>query len=115
MPPPYIPHVTQSLSVSTAGGRGRLDPAELALRELMAVREIAHAFLTADRPEEVYRVALERVTPLVGAAFASVFLVNGASELMPLVAAHNWPERFRPWLPDTPARWSLMTATWSVF
>ena len=63
----------------------------------MAVREIVRAFLTADRPEEVYRFALERVTPLVGAAFSSVYLIDGASELMPLVAAYNWPERFRPW------------------
>ena len=81
-----------------------LDPAELALRELMAVREIAHAFLTADRPEEVYRFALERVSPLVGAAFASVFLVDGASDLMPLVAAWNWPERYRPWLGEMKVR-----------
>ena len=70
----------------------------------MVVREIAHAFLTADRPEEVYRFALERVSPLVGAAFASVFLVDGSSELMPLVAAYNWPERFRPWLGEMRVR-----------
>ncbi|HET7456274.1 MAG TPA: GAF domain-containing sensor histidine kinase [Gemmatimonadaceae bacterium] len=74
------------------------------LRELMAVREIAHAFLTADRPEEVFRFALERVSPLVGAAFASVFLVDGASELMALAAAHNWPERYRPWLGEMRVR-----------
>ena len=48
----------------------------------MAVREVIHAFLTADRPEEVYQFALERVSPLVGATFASVYLVDGASELM---------------------------------
>jgi signal transduction histidine kinase len=70
----------------------------------MVVREIAHAFLTADRPEEVYRFALERVSPLVGAAFASVFLVDGTSALMPLVAAYNWPERFRPWLGEMKVR-----------
>ncbi|HEX6631511.1 MAG TPA: GAF domain-containing sensor histidine kinase, partial [Gemmatimonadaceae bacterium] len=73
-------------------------------RELVAVREIAHAFLTADRPEEVYRFALQRVSPLVGAAFASVFLVDGASDLMPLVAAYNWPERYRPWLGEMRVR-----------
>src|SRR5918911_3896278 len=67
------------------------------VRELVAVREIAHAFLTADRPEEVFQFALERVSPLVGASFASVYLVDGASELMRLVAAYNWPERFRPY------------------
>jgi len=74
------------------------------LRELMAVREIVHAFLTADRPEEVFRFALERVSPLVGSAFASVFLVDGASELMGLAAAHNWPERYRPWLGEMKVR-----------
>ena len=67
-------------------------------RELVVVREIAHAFLTADRPEEVFQFALERVCPLLGASFASVYLVDGASELMRLAAAYNWPERYRPWL-----------------
>ena len=74
------------------------------MRELMAVREVIHAFLTADRPEEVYQFALDRVSPLVGATFASVYLVDGASELMRLGAAHNWPQRFRPWLGETKVR-----------
>ena len=69
-----------------------------AIRELMAVREIAHAFLHADRPEEVFQFALERVSPLVGATFASIYLVDGNSELMRLVASCNWPEKYRPWL-----------------
>jgi signal transduction histidine kinase len=69
-----------------------------AIRELMAVREIAHAFLHADRPEEVFQFALERVSPLVGATFASIYLVDGNSELMRLVASCNWPEQYRPWL-----------------
>ena len=77
---------------------------DAALRELMAVREIAHAFLTADRPQEVFQFALERVSPVVGATFASVYLVDGASELMRLVAAFNWPERYRPWLGDMRVR-----------
>ncbi|MGI8496311.1 MAG: ATP-binding protein [Gemmatimonadaceae bacterium] len=68
-----------------------------AIRELVAVREIVHAFLTADRPEEVFQFALERVSPLVGASFASVYLVEGEDE-MRLAAAYNWPERFRPFL-----------------
>src|SRR5690349_16489640 len=63
------------------------DAGDAALRELMAVREIAHAFLTADRPQEVFQFALDRVSPVVGATFASVYLVDGASELMKLVAA----------------------------
>src|SRR5687767_1308142 len=74
------------------------------MRELVAVREVVHAFLTADRPEDVYQFALDRVSPLVGATFASVYLVDGASELMRLGAAHNWPQRFRPWLSETRVR-----------
>src|SRR5258708_79104 len=71
-----------------------------AQRELIAVREIVHAFLRADRPEDVFQFALDRVSPVVGASFASVYLVDGASELMRLVAAYNWPEQHRPWLGD---------------
>src|SRR5689334_2917411 len=70
----------------------------------MAVREIAHAFLHADRPEEVFQFALERVGPLVGATFASIYLVDGASDLMRLAAAYNWPERYRPWLGEMRVR-----------
>lgn len=70
----------------------------------MAVREIVHAFLTADRPEEVFQFALERVSPLVGASFASVYLIDGASELMRLTASYNWPERFRPFLGEMRVR-----------
>ncbi len=81
-----------------------VDGGEAALRELMAVREIAHAFLTADRPQEVFQFALDRVSPVVGATFASVYLVDGASELMRLVAAYNWPPRYRPWLGDMRVR-----------
>lgn len=73
-------------------------------RELLAVREIVHAFLYADRPEEAFQFALDRVGPVVGASFASVYLVEGASELMRLAAAHNWPERHRPWLADVRVR-----------
>ncbi|GAC1690296.1 MAG: hypothetical protein NVS9B3_08880 [Gemmatimonadaceae bacterium] len=75
-----------------------------AIRELYALREIVHAFLTADRPEEVYQFALERVSPLVGAAFSSVYLIDGASELMTLGAAYNWPERYRPFLGEMRVR-----------
>ncbi|HUF28974.1 MAG TPA: GAF domain-containing sensor histidine kinase [Gemmatimonadaceae bacterium] len=77
---------------------------DAAVRELMAVREIVHAFLTADHPEEVFRFALERVSPLIGATFASVYLIDGASELMRLAAAYNWPEQFRPFLGDMRVR-----------
>lgn len=79
--------------------------AELAgQRELAAVREILHAFLRADRPDDVFQFALDRVSPVVGASLASVYLVDGASELMRLVAAHNWPEKHRPWLGEARVR-----------
>jgi len=74
------------------------DGVDVGLHELMAVREIARAFLTADRPEDVYQIALDRVTPLVGATFACVYLIDEESELMRLAAAHNWPERYARFL-----------------
>jgi signal transduction histidine kinase len=77
---------------------GSTETTESGVRELIAVREIVHAFLTADRPEEVFQFALDRVSPLVGASFACVYVVDGASELMRLAAVHNWPERFAPFL-----------------
>ena len=77
---------------------------ESGVRELIAVREIVHAFLTADRPEEVFQFALDRVSPLVGATFACVYLVDGASELMRLAAVHNWPERYTPFLGEMRVR-----------
>jgi signal transduction histidine kinase len=76
----------------------------LGLMDLVAVREIVHAFLRADRPEDVFQFALDRVSPVVGASFASVYLVDGASELMKLVAAYNWPEQHKPWLGDMRVR-----------
>jgi signal transduction histidine kinase len=77
---------------------------ESGVRELIAIREIVHAFLTADRPEEVFQFALDRVSPLVGASFACVYLVDGASELMRLAAVHNWPSRFTPFLGEMRVR-----------
>jgi signal transduction histidine kinase len=70
----------------------------------MAVREISAAFLTAERPEDVFKYALERVSPVVGATFASVYLIDGGSELMRLVAAYNWPKRYEPWLGEMRVR-----------
>jgi signal transduction histidine kinase len=70
----------------------------------MAVREIVHAFLHADRPQEVFQFALDRVAPLVGASFASIYLMDGVSEVMNLVASYNWPEQHRPWLGETRVR-----------
>lgn len=68
-------------------------------RELEVAREIAHAFLTANTPVEVYRLALARVMPLVHASFASVFLRDsGDPDLLRLVCAHNWPQSAAPFL-----------------
>jgi signal transduction histidine kinase len=64
----------------------------------MALREIAHAFLTVERPEDVYRLAVERISPLVGATFACVYLIDDSSEVMRLAASYNWPERYAKFL-----------------
>lgn len=62
-------------------------------RELEVVQEIAHAFLTASSPLEVYRLALARVTPIVGASFSSVFLRDASDPtLLKLECAQNWPQ-----------------------
>jgi GAF domain-containing protein len=67
-------------------------------RDLDAVRDIVHASVSGESAEEALQFALDRIAPLLGAALGSVYLVDGASELMRLVAAHEWPERYRPWL-----------------
>ncbi|MEO5567686.1 MAG: GAF domain-containing sensor histidine kinase, partial [Gemmatimonadaceae bacterium] len=74
------------------------DGSDFGLRELMVVREIVHAFHTAERPGDVYQFALDRVTPLVGAAFACVYLVEKNSDLMTLGAVHNWPQKYARFL-----------------
>jgi signal transduction histidine kinase len=91
-----VPKPTRVLTHQRFKGLG--ETSDSSIRELMAVREIAHAFLHSDRPEEVFQFALERVSPLVGATFASIYLVDGASELMRLAASYNWPEKYRPWI-----------------
>ena len=75
-----------------------MEGTDAGLRELVAVREIAQAFLTAERPGDVYQIALDRVSPLVGATFACVYLIDGPSELMRLQAVYNWPERYARFL-----------------
>jgi signal transduction histidine kinase len=64
----------------------------------MVIREIMRAFLTAERPEDVYSLALERVSPVVGATFACVYVIDEGSDLMRLAAAHNWPDRYTSFL-----------------
>jgi signal transduction histidine kinase len=80
----------------------RLRPAggadDTGFRELVAVREIVNSFLTARRPEEVFQLALDRVSPLVGASFACVYVVDEGTELMRLAAIHNWPQRLAGFL-----------------
>jgi signal transduction histidine kinase len=73
-------------------------------RALVALREIAHAVLTAERVEDALQFALERVSPVVGSSFASVYLAEGESDLLKLVAAYNWPEKWRPWLGEMRVR-----------
>ena len=82
-------------------------PSDASIRELVAVREIVHAFLTADRPQDVFQFALDRVSPLVGAAFASIYTISGDDDVMRLSASYNWPERFRPFLGDMRVRVGL--------
>lgn len=79
---------------------------DTALRELQAAREIAHAFLTARTPDEVYRLALERVAPVVGAAFGCVYL-RETDDVLRLVAAWNWPKEYRAFLGDMRVRVGL--------
>ncbi|QJR35875.1 GAF domain-containing protein [Gemmatimonas groenlandica] len=67
-------------------------------RELLAVREIAHAFLLADRPSDVQQFALDRVTPILGAAFSLVMELGDDGELLRPVAQHEWPSKHRHWI-----------------
>ena len=93
-------------SAALPGDRVRPAPGapDAAPNEVAAVREIVHAFLTAEQPEEVFQFALDRVLPHTGASFASVYLVDGASELMRLAAASRWPDAYRPWLGEMRVR-----------
>jgi signal transduction histidine kinase len=102
--PTHISAVTRTTPITSDRLRTAPESTESGVRELIAVREIVHAFLTADRPEEVFQFALDRVSPLVGASFACVYLVDGASELMRLAAVHNWPERYTPFLGEMRVR-----------
>lgn len=66
--------------------------------QLLAIREIAHAFLLADRPSDVQQLALDRVTPILGAAFSLIMQVGDDGELLRPVAQHQWPRRHRNWI-----------------
>ncbi len=71
---------------------------------LRVLQDLAHALLRASRPEEAMQFALDRACPVVGASLGSVFVVDGASELMRLEAAYGWHERWRPWLGEMRVR-----------
>lgn len=79
-----------------------VDPATAA--DLALLRDLIHSLLRADRADEAFQFALDRTCPAIGATLGSVFVVDGASELMRLAAAHAWPERWRPWLGETRVR-----------
>ena len=68
------------------------------LRELLAIREIAHALLLADRASDVQQLALDRVTPILGAAFSLIMQVGDDGELLRPVAQHRWPGRHQNWI-----------------
>lgn len=67
-------------------------------RELLAIREIAHAFLLAEHPGDVQQFALDRVTPLLGATFSLVMQLSDDGELLRPVAQHEWPAAYRQWI-----------------
>lgn len=67
-------------------------------RELLAVKEIATALLRADRPVDVYQFALDRITPILGAAFSVVMQLSEDEKLLRPVAQHDWPAKQRSWI-----------------
>ncbi len=73
-------------------------------RDITLLRDLAHTLLVAERADEAFQFALDRACPVVGASLGSVFVLDGASELMKLVAAHAWPDRWRPWLGEMRVR-----------
>ena len=94
-----------ALTIDRDRARGSaLESSDAGMRELMAVREIVQAFLNAKRPAELYQFALDRVSPLVGASFACVYVVEEGSDLMRLEAVHNWPQRYATFLKDLRVR-----------
>lgn len=72
--------------------------------DLGLLRELLQTLVRADRAEEAFQFALDRTCPVVGATLGSIYLLDGASELMRLAAAHAWPDRWRPWLGEMRVR-----------
>jgi signal transduction histidine kinase len=100
VPQPLVLPMDRTDRHRPAAGEG----ADAGVRELMAVREIVQAFLNARRPAELYQFALDRVSPIVGASFACVYVVEEGSDLMRLEAVHNWPQRYAGFLKDLRVR-----------
>ncbi|MFN2567050.1 MAG: ATP-binding protein [Gemmatimonadaceae bacterium] len=93
------------LEVSPPPARRAPEPVDIGVRELIAIREIVHAFLTADRPAEVFQFALNRVSPLVGATISCVYVMDETSpELMRLAAVYNWPGKYGSFLSEMRVR-----------
>jgi signal transduction histidine kinase len=90
--------VNVTTTMSATPDRYRGPEGDVGLRELMAAREIVHAFITAERPEEVFQFALDRVCPLIGATFGCVYVIDEGTELMRLAAVHNWPGKYAKFL-----------------
>jgi signal transduction histidine kinase len=100
-----VTHTTAHLLDLPLPARRAPEPIDIGLRELIAVREIVHAFLTADRPAEVFQFALNRVSPLVGATISCVYVMDGTSpELMRLAAVYNWPGKYGSFLNEMRVR-----------
>jgi GAF domain-containing protein len=75
-----------------------------AARERGILRDLAYTLARAPRPESVYTLALERVTPWIGASFSSVFVRDQDPATLTLAAAHQWPPRYRDWIGELRVR-----------
>jgi K+-sensing histidine kinase KdpD len=69
-----------------------------AARERAILRELAHVLVREERAGVVHQLALERVTPWIGASFSSVFVREHDPEALTLAAAYRWPARFHDWI-----------------
>ena len=48
----------------------------------MLLRDLLHALLRSESADEAFQFALDRTCPVVGASLGSVFVIEGASELI---------------------------------
>lgn len=93
------------VSSSPSPRHARPDPDHTRDLELEVASEVAASILSASSPLETYRRALARLTPLVGASFASVFLRDRDDpDLLRLACAHNWPQSSARFLSDVRIR-----------